>query len=200
MRKALTIVLLAALALPRVLVSQDTDPAVSTSGGPPSRSWTARYKYTQIGGADYVEYICMARTTQNATSNNVTQVQDSANTAAVTTASPHGLAVNNRVTLAGISGAAGLNGTFIVLTVPSPTIFTVATSGVADAVYNNAGITLSSTAPRTTDPIWAIKKYLYGGTGGTQVVAIQWAIKPGNQNSGTGNDSVCDNTATLAFQ
>lgn len=197
-RKAL--LLLLALALP--CVSQNSDPAVSMSGGPPSRGWTALYKYTIISSADYIEYICLAPTNQLPLSASITQIVDSSNTATVTTAVAHGLSVNNKVVIAGVTGDTDLNGTYVILTVPSSTTFTFTSASVTDATYNNTGITLTSSAPRTNLPIWAIKKYTYGGTGGTSLISTQWAVSSGGVISGTGQANSCDDrtSATQAYQ
>jgi hypothetical protein len=193
--------LMLALALPCArLFAQDNDPAVSISGGPPVRAWTSLLKYTTIGGADYVEYICYARTNQSAVTASVTQIVDAANTATVTVSSAHGLSVNNRVAISGVTGDTDLNGIYIVLTVPSATTFTYTSANVTDTTYNNAGITLISSAPRTNRNIWAIKKFTYGGTGGNNVLATQWAVKATNVISGTGSDNACDSRAALAYQ
>lgn len=196
MRKAM---LLLALALPCVY-AQNSDPAVSISGGPPAKGWTALYNYTAIGGADYVEYICLARSTQKNITASVTQIVDAANTATVTTASAHGLAINNRVAIAGVTGDTDLNATYLILTVPSSTTFTVTSANVTDATYATAGITISSYAPRSYDAIWAIKKFTYGGTGGTSLLAIQWAVKSASGSSSTGQENSCDARTTLAYQ
>lgn len=182
-----------------LLFAQDNDPAVSISGGPPSRGWTVIYTYTAISGTDYPQYICQTRN-QAEWSAAVTQVVDSSNTATVTTSAAHGLQINNRVEIAGVTGDTDLNGTYIVLTVPSSTTFTVTSASVTDATYNNAGITISSSAPRTNASIWAIKKYTYGGTGGTSMLAAQWAVRSGRETSGTGTEHSCDAKTTLAYQ
>jgi hypothetical protein len=193
--------LVLALVLPCAnLPGQDNDPAVSLSGGPPVRAWTSLYKYTTLSGADYVEYVCYARANQPQITASITQIVDASNTGTVTVAEDHGLSVNNRVVISGVTGDTDLNGTYIVLTVPSATTFTITTANVTDATYNNAGITLASFAPRTNKPVWAIKRYTYGGTGGTNLLATQWAVKSGNRLSGTGADNACDSRAALAYQ
>lgn len=197
MRKAL---LLLALTLACTLCAQNSDPSVSMSGGPPAKGWTALYNYVAITGADYVEYICLARTTQKNTRATVTQIVDATNTATVTTSAAHGLAVNNQIVIAGVTGDTDLNGTYTVLTVPSSTTLTYTSASVTDATYNNAGITLTSYAPRSNDSIWAIKKFTYGGTGGTSLLAIQWAVSNSSGSSSTGQGFSCDSRTTLAYQ
>jgi hypothetical protein len=88
------------------------------------------------------------------------------NIAVVTTAGPHGLAANRLITISGASAAA-LNGTYRVINpgVPCPgdnsavptncsasgavltaTTFSIQTSGVPDATYNNAGLSIQAQA------------------------------------------------------
>jgi hypothetical protein len=196
-RKALVLL---AMALPCAIFGQNSDPAVSISGGPPAKGWTVLYAYTTITSADYVEYICSARSDQPNLSASVTQIVDSANTATVTTSAAHGLAVNNRVAIAGVTGDTDLNATYTILTVPSSTTFTVTSANVTDTTYNNTGITASSNAPRSNQPIWAIKRFTYGGTGGTSLLAVQWAVTGSNTKSGTGQANACDSRTTLAYQ
>lgn len=169
---------------------------------PPGRGATTLYKYTSIGGSDYVEYICTASAaTSKAATISITQIVDSSSTATVTTSENHGLAVNNTVTISGVTGDTDLNGTYVILTVPSATTFTVTSADVTDATYNNAGISLTTWAPRSTSAIWAIKRYTYGGTSGTKVVAEQWAVKSGqNQSSSPSPQHICDNRASLSYQ
>lgn len=197
MRRALLVL---AMAMP-CAIAQSQDPAVSISGGPPTRGWTALYKYTTITGADYIEYICYAPVAQPSVRHSVTQIVDLASVSTFTTSDAHGLSVNNKVVLAGAAGgASGLNGALIVVSVPSATTFTVATSGIADATYNSDGMTITSSAPRTNRGIWAIKKYTYGGTGGASLLATQWAVGSTNVISGTGAGHACDSRAGLAYQ
>lgn len=199
MRQALLVL---ALALPGAcLFAQNQDPAVSISGGPPTRGWSTLYKYTTISSADYIEYICYAPVSQPIARTDVTQIVDSGSVSTVTTAVAHGLSVGNQVTLAGAAGgAAALNTALIVATVGSTTTFTVATSGIADATYSTSGMTYTTTAPRTNANIWSIKRFTYGGTGGTSLVATQWAVKSGGTTSGTGSENACDSRTTLAYQ
>lgn len=196
MRKAM---LLLALALPSAF-GQNSDPAVSISGGPPSRGWTAIYNYATITGADYVEYICLAPANQPSLSLSITQIVDSSNTATVTASAAHGLSVGNRVVIAGVTGDTDLNGTYTILTVGSSTTFTFTSANVTDTTYNNTGITLTSSAPRTNRDIWAIKRFTYGGTGGTSLLAVQWAVKSGKVISSTGQENACDSRTTLSYQ
>ncbi len=77
----------------------------------------------------------------------------------------------NKVIVAG-STTAALNGSYAVATTPSSTTITFATSGVGDAVYSTALITLSATGPRSDDTVWSIQKLTYTGNNMTR---SQWA-------------------------
>ena len=188
---------------------QDQDPAYSISGGPPPKVWSVLYFYTNIGGSDYIEYSCYARSTQPSLTNRVsssspiyavTQIVAAASDATVTTSSAHGFSIGNRVTVANVSGGGtGLNGPFIVASVPSTTTFTYAVV-VTPGTYNNQGITITSTAPRTNAPIWAIKRYYYGGTGGTSLLGSRWAMATGATTSATTSVNSCDGRAALPYQ
>lgn len=112
------------------------------------------------------------------------------NVGTVTTSTAHGLQINNPVVVAG-STTAALNGTYRVATVPSSTTFTIATSGVADATYNNAAMTATTTAPRTTVAIWNISCLIVASSNTT---AIQWV------NGNPKSLSIWDNRATLPCQ
>lgn len=102
----------------------------------------------------------------------------------------HGLQVGNRITLAGATVDTDLNGNYIVASVIGVDSFTIATSSVGDATYTDAGLYLTTTAPRTNQAIWSIQKLFYSGTS-----LIRTAYAEGN--SGFGN--IWDNAATLAY-
>ena len=126
------------------------------------------------------------------TGGGLTSIVVATNVGTVTTAAAHGLQVNEKVTVAG-STTSALNATYIIQTVPSPTTFTITTSGVGNATYNNGPLTISGQAPLTTAPIWSIQKLNYNGS--SQLISTQWV------NGNTGNySSVCANYATLSYQ
>lgn len=193
MRKA---ILALAVACP-FLFGQNNDPAVSFSSGPPQRVWTKLLFYTTVGGADALEYTCYANATQPEIIDSVTQIVDSSSTATVTYASAHGLGIGNRVVIAGVTGDTDLNGTYIVLTVPSTTTITITSSSVTDATYNNAGITSTSSAPRTYKEIWSISKNYYGAS---SLNAVRWAVDSSGKISSSGAQHSCDARSALAYQ
>lgn len=94
----------------------------------------------------------------------LTSIVDSSNTSTVTTSTAHGLAVNNEVTIVGVTTDTDLNGVYRIQTVGSATTFTITTASVSDATYNASGIELSTTAPRSTAAIWTIEAFTYTGT------------------------------------
>ncbi len=112
------------------------------------------------------------------------------NVGTVTTAAAHGLAVNDRVTVSGATVDTDLNGVYAIVTVGSSTTFTITTVSVADATYTESTLKFTTTAPRTTLPIWGIQKFTYA----TSVLqATQWA-------GGSSTGQVCADRATLQFQ
>lgn len=101
----------------------------------------------------------------------MTNIVDAANTATVTWAS-HGLRAGNSITVAGASDA-DLNGTYIIATVADANTFTFTSANVTDATYTT-GVTISTRAPRETDPIWTVQQMLYDGS--NNLVSIQQAV------------------------
>lgn len=88
----------------------------------------------------------------------LTSVVDSSNTATIT-APLHGLAVGNEVCITGAADA-DLNVCMYIQTVTDENIFTVTTASVTDNSYAS-GLTMTTRAPRNTDPIWKITKCSY---------------------------------------
>ncbi len=115
------------------------------------------------------------------------------NTATATTSAAHGLAIGNRVTVAGVLVDPDLNGSYVILTVPTSTTFTFTTASVSNATYVDATMTLSSTAPRTTVAIWSIEALTYDSS--NNLSAVLWA--GGNKRTYT---NICANRATLSYQ
>jgi hypothetical protein len=106
------------------------------------------------------------------------------------TAPTHGLIVNNRVTLAGWTVDTDLNDTYVIQTVADANTFTITTASVANATYVDAAGTFTTTAPRSSAPVWAIKKLTYSGT---DPVAAQWAEGVSSETQ------IYDNRASLAY-
>lgn len=155
---------------------------VTISSGPESSPFTSLY---YRDGSGNIEYVCVAERKQSTfswstASTSLTSIVDSSNTSTVTTAADHGLSVGNPVTISGASDA-DLNGTYYVQTVPTSTTFTITTASVTDASYTS-GITMTTTAPRTSVGIWTITKLSYTGS---SIDRVQ--LSAGNQ--------ICDNRA-----
>jgi hypothetical protein len=113
----------------------------------------------------------------------LTNIVVSANVATATTTANHGLQVGNSVTVTG-SATTAVNGTFQIATIPTATTFTYSNT-VGSATYTDAGLTISTTAPRSSIPIWNIVKQTFSGTNLT--------LKQ-NANGGSSNN-ICDNRA-----
>lgn len=165
---------------------------VSLNPGSPPQGVSALNFYD---GSSNLIYRCQAVSTQPSYSwtraaTTLTSVAVSTNVGTVTTSSAHGLTAGNSVAIAG-STTAALNGTYKIATVGATTTFTITTAGVGDATYNNAAMTLSTTAPRSTAAIWSIHAYQYSGT---NLTVEQWA------NGSTAMNKICDNRATISYQ
>jgi hypothetical protein len=179
-----------------------TSPTVALSKGNPDAAYTSLYFYSTT----YLTYICKTPAfRQQATytwaitpgvgQGTLTNVVVAANVGTVTTSAAHGLAVGNKVTIAGATVDTDLNGSYYVQTVGSTTTFTITTASVANATYTDSGMSLYTTAPRTTAAIWSVEKFTYDGS--NNLVADQFAV--GNVTGGVGTVAysfICDNRAT----
>lgn len=123
--------------------------------------------YTRITGNSITSAF---RWTKAATT--LTNIVVATNVGTVTTSTAHGLTVGNPVTVSGATVDTDLNATYYVQTVGSTTTFTITTASVADATYTDATLVLSTNAPLTTQPIWAINKKTYSTN---SQIADQWA-------------------------
>ncbi len=163
--------------------------------GSPLVGYTRLYFYS---GTD-LQYACLAKSQQpsatfivgGATPFALTSIVVLTNVGTVTTVSDNGLKVNDRIVVSGATVDTDLNGTYKIATVTNSKVFTIATVSVANATYTDATLQFSTTAPRTTMPIWSITKYT---TVASLITSIQWAIGT------SGQSQICDNRATLAFQ
>lgn len=169
----------------------------------PFASGTQPAKIFTYSGTDLV-YIC--QTTPNGPWNNnsvpssfswtraattLTDIVDSANTATATTSTAHGLRIGNPAVVAGVTTDTDLNGTYVILTVPSSTTFTFTTANVTDNTYTDATMTLTSTAPRSNTAIWQIQKLTYASN---LVVASAWA------NGSPSFTNACDSASTYSYR
>lgn len=166
-------------------------PTFTLNPAGPSQPITALNFYD---GSNNLIYICKAVSQQPQytwgvtaapTQGGLTSIAVATNVGTATTTTAHGLAVGNKITVAG-STTAALNGEYYVQTVGSTTTFTITTAGVSDATYNTAALTVYSTAPRSSASIWEIRKFVYTSSNLT-------AQQVANNGSMVG---VCDNRAT----
>lgn len=185
---------------------------VALSKGNPTDAFTILYYYD---GSNNLQYICKTpafRTAQSYTwgvtaalnQGTLTSIVVLTNVGTVTTSADHGLAVGNLVVVSG-STTAALNGTYVIQTVPTSTTFTITTSGVANATYNNAAMTMTTTAPRTTATGWSIEKFTYDAS--SNLVADQMATRVASGQIATnaysficGNRAVTTGATAIAFQ
>ena len=171
-------------------LSAQTSPEYTKSIAPPNTP----YSYLIFrDGMNNIEYICRALSRQSVFSwtvadTTLTSIVVSSNTATVTTSSNHGLAVGNQVSVYG-STVAALNGGYQVATAGTTT-FTFTTAGVSDATYNNAGLGLSTTSPRSNAGIWSIQKFFY-----TSVFVDRYGWADGSTNT----NKSCDNRSNYAY-
>lgn len=130
-------------------------------------------------------------------STTITNVVDAANVSTVTTSTAHGLTAGNKVVITGATVDADLNGTYVIQTVGATTTFTITTANVTDATYTDATLVITTTAPRTTEAIWAVRRWVYDATDNTQA---QWATTSvGTTSGGVRMTAVCGDRATLAY-
>jgi hypothetical protein len=194
-------VLLSLLFLFLVSLSYAQVTTVAVSKQPPNISITT-YTYYNAGGNP--QYVCKAISNQpsyswsvtpSTTQGTLTSIVVNTNVGTVTMAANHGLNVNNIIVVSG-STTAALNGTYTIqtggaVTGGSTTAFTITTSGVGNATYNTAALTVSTTAPRTTTAIWSIEQFVYNAS--SNVIIDQFA------NGNTAHTNICDNRSTTGF-
>tara|TARA_R110000868_G_scaffold396287_2_gene668432 strand:+ start:312 stop:935 length:624 start_codon:yes stop_codon:yes gene_type:complete len=183
------------------LSSGQTSPTVALSKGNPDAAYTSLYFYSTT----YLTYICKTpafrqratytwAVTPGVGQGTLTNVVVLTNVGTVTTSAAHGLTIGNRVTIAGATVDTDLNGSYYVQTVGSSTTFTITTASVANATYTDAGMSLYTTAPRTTESIWSIERFGYDGS--NNLITDQFAV--GNVTGGLATVAysfVCDNRA-----
>lgn len=121
----------------------------------------------------------------------LTSIAVATNVGTVTTSTAHGLVVGNPVIVAG-SATTALNGIYRIATVGSASTFTITTSGVSNATYTDAGLSVSTTAPRGTAAIWSIECFQITTSNKT---SQQWV-----GGTPTSYSSIWANRATLPCQ
>ncbi len=161
---------------------------ITTTQEPPLQGWSSLLFYD---GSNNLIYVCKALSTQPAytfsvAAGTLTNVVVSAGVATVTTTANHGLQVGNLVTGSG-SATSALNAAVTIASVPSTTTFTFSTSA-ANGTYTD--VLLTTTAPRSSTPVWSIQKNTYSGSN-LSLVQFAYGSPVANQ--------VADNRTSLAY-
>jgi hypothetical protein len=154
------------------------------------------YQKLQFYSGTDLEYVCYAGShnttaTWARSDNSLTSIAVSTNTATATTAADHGITVDASITVSGATVDTDLNGTYVVLTVATPTTFTFTTASVGDATYTEATLQFTHTGARDTEAIWSIQKFVY---------ASNKVIKSGWANGSTALVRVCASRATYEYR
>jgi len=174
-------------------LAQEGNP-VNVSISNPLTAYTNLFFYS---GTD-LQYSCRAKSQQptatfiisGSTPFALTSIVVLTNVGTVTTVSDNGLKVNDKIVISGATVDTDLNGTYKIATVTNSKVFTIVTVSVANATYTDTGLQFTTTAPRTTQPIWGIQKFTVSSSLVTQT---QWA-------NGSTTGQICDNRATLSYQ
>lgn len=165
------IALLTALAILAAMAAKPQGNPVNQVLNPPPANWVYLYwcgtGMTTCGtGNTNVTAICMApAATSLATvfaigsTPALTNIVVASNVGTITFGATAQVWVGQRVTVAA-STTSALNGTYRINTVSGSTA-TITTSGVADATYSNAAMTLSTTGPLLNAALWAIQVFTY---------------------------------------
>jgi hypothetical protein len=167
---------------------------VSVDEGPPKVGYTVYLPDYDVNGNPL--YQCTARSLQPSTTfrrsdSTITSITDSSNTATIVLPN-HGLLPNNGITISGATVDTDLNGTYSVVSVSDANTFTITTASVTDAAYSESTLTITTTAPRTNQPIWAILRLTYSSA---NLVTKQWA-----GGTSSANARICANRASLSYQ
>lgn len=159
-------------------------PNVNQTDGPPMRAFSKRLFYD---GTNNLEYVCIADSVSRLTRDLVITGATNATPIVITTSVAHGLASGAFVKITGVAGNTAANGNWII-TVASSTTFSLNTS-VGNGVYTSGG-TIETQAPRTSQPVWAVQKFVY--TAGN-LSASYWA------RASTALGTVCDDRASSSM-
>jgi hypothetical protein len=149
--------------------------SVNQSFGPPPTPWTRAFAYDASGSLEYEGWAYTnqrEKTDWTIAEGGITQIVVAANVATVTFGAAHGLEVGHDLDVSK-SGVTGLNGSYVVATVPTSATLTFATSGVADGTYTGTSMQVESISPRKNAAVWVIRKNVYDGTG--NLTAQKWA-------------------------
>lgn len=160
-------------------------------------------RFLDYNGGSNLTYLCLAPSTDpsgsgknyayslSVTGGTLTSIVVLTNVGTVTTVSAHGLQTGQTTTVSG-STTSALNASYVI-TVTSTTAFTITTSGVGNATYNNGPLTVSGNAPLLTSPIWSIQHFIYDGS--NNLIGTQCANGACNQLT-----NICANRASLGYK
>lgn len=166
---------------------------------------TLRY-YT---GGGYLEYLCEALSVQPKPA--VIVISGASNADPVSfTATSHGLDYPSAATvkpLVRISGAtggwAGINGVWAA-TVTGANAFTIPVNSTGFGSFSGQTIVVETFCPRTTDPVWRVKKFVYDGSNREIFSGYGVAAAGAGSSPLTGPNTqftqIAANRASLAYQ
>lgn len=150
--------------------------AVNQVSAPPPDNYVNQLYYD---GSNNLTYVCRAAAIQPLTtwyksSTTLTSIVVLTNVGTINFSSTSYLWVGAQITVAG-STTSALNGTYKVTAVSGSTA-TITTSGVSNATYNNAALTVSTRAPLLNSAVWAIQALTYDGS--NLLTGVYWAGTP----------------------
>ncbi len=177
-----------------LVVSAFAQPMVRVSSAPPDVAirrviFCDNALQSACLSTDPVKYVCVARqdtaptTSVSRSDSTLTSVVVLTNVGTVTTASPHGLYQGAKVTIAGATVDSDLNASYVVQSVSSSTVYTIATVNVANATYTDSTMVISTRDPLTTSLLWAIQVVV--SNSGPFTTGAYWA------NASTGYSLAC---------
>lgn len=155
---------------------------------PPSSPWVTLLFYN---ASSQIQYVCyspaLAPTTTYAigATPGLTSIVVATNVGTVNLPATAQWWVGQRITVAG-STTSALNGTYVLSAVVGTTA-TITTSGVSDATYNNAAMTISTTAPVLDSPRWSIQVMTYASS---NLATSYWAS---SASTGVNSQLACSN-------
>ena len=170
---------------------------VNQTEGPPPGGYTDLFTYD---GSNLPIYACRAKAIQppyaaSVAGATMTNIIVAANVGTVTWTT-HGLKIGNRVTVAGATDA-DLNKAYYVQTTADANTFTITVADVSADTYTT-GVTITTTAPRSTAAVWSILKYTYSGT---NLISKQWASgSPEKMVNICANQAVTTGATMVTFQ
>ncbi len=160
--------------------------AVNQTQGPAPSAWVTLLYYN---GSNQITYVCAAPASAPTTvyaigaTPGLTSIVVATNVGTINLPATAQWWVGQKITVAG-STTSALNGSYI-LSAVSGTTGTIATSGVADATYNNATMTISTTGPTLDALRWSIQVLTYASG---NLATTYWA---NSVSTGVNNQLAC---------